>query len=393
MNLLRKSAILATVAGATLWGGLHAVGTPSPTGGTLGQWSAARPVVEKTIERRSRTDFGRLTENHFTQWTSKSTDDLLDEAADILSVSDATGTRRAIRATQARIVGLRQEIADLQFRSVSVPESNPTLAEGVLSRLSGGRLSPSKETFRAEIAGKEEEIRAAEVELKKQFQDFGLGLASLGIVIPEDQIEGLLTLATGDDVASMLAAFAAIKGITANLQQETISQSESIEVARRYYGIYVVLVEVALKTQANVIHRIDTVYLPELDKIAADTRRVQGETQRLLVSTGKDRRPVLKGNLDSQELTLKAAALYRQHLWGQRTAISETQRKLAGIHEVALNTYRTVRISSDLVLLMRTTSQEFGAVLAIELPPLRPFESLAMKDEFQKISAQIRSAR
>lgn len=378
----------AALAAAVVAGGWYALGDHAT--GVARQWGEAQPVIERTVEKRQETDFGRRVEEK--HWWVKSTDELLDQAADILSAGEAKGIREGIRAAQTRIVASRKEISDLRFKMATAPESSGGLAETLVSRLTGGAVAPSKETYRARISGIEEDIRAQEADLQERFKAYSRGLAAMGVNIPADQVEGLLTLATGDDITSMMTAFAAMKAITASLQDATVRQTESIDVARRYYAIYVVLAEIALKTQSNSMARIDADYLPKLDSIAAETQKVKSETLRLMSGSFNERRTILQANVESQDLTIRAASLYRSHLLTQRASIDNARRRLEATHEVALNTYRTVRLSADLVGLMRTTSQEFAQVLSIELPNLRPFEGAEMKAEFEKLSAQLKKS-
>jgi len=380
-------------------GGLAVFDLPHhPATGALSTWANARPLLDAAAAQRSKTDFGRLPKD--SSWLSNliertsagggldSTDALLDRAADVLGGGQATAAREAIRDTQTRIHTKQHEIADLQMHLAGAPVENATALQDLVSRLSGSTVLASKETLKAEIEAREGEIARLDETLHTQIQAFGL---NLGINIPSDQLDALLSMASGDDIASMLQAFAAIRAAAQTLSQETNRQGESVEVARRYYALYVVLVECAQRAQGKVIDHIDHEWLPKLDAITQEARRVQSEARRL-ADADPARAALLHANQDSLDLTLRAAGLYRQRLLDQKTAIASAHHKLDAIHAVALNTFRTVRLSSDLVDLMRTTAHEFGSVLALDLPPLRPFESLELKGEFARLSAQLRRA-
>jgi len=71
--------------------------------------------------------------------------------------------------------------------------------------------------------------------------------------------------------------------------------------------------------------------------------------------------------------------------------VKSSARQIERQHRVAVNTWRTVDVSSDLVSMMRTTGKAFDALMKLEIPPIRPFESQEMELEFQKITDTIKT--
>jgi hypothetical protein len=99
----------------------------------------------------------------------------------------------------------------------------------------------------------------------------------------------------------------------------------------------------------------------------------------------------LTANLKAQELTLQAAAFYRDYLITQSRQLQEARQHLAQDIAVAQNTYETVKVSGELVALMRNSQQLLNDLLNRQVPPLRPFENLEMKREFEKLTAQLKT--
>jgi hypothetical protein len=58
----------------------------------------------------------------------------------------------------------------------------------------------------------------------------------------------------------------------------------------------------------------------------------------------------------------------------------------------AWNTYETVRVSGELVGLVRSSQQLLEGLMNRQVPALRPFENLEMQREFQKLTEQLRQA-
>lgn len=359
-------------------------------------WDRAKPTVETLVELRSKRDFSSVPEInpwYRTSWMGKNADKLLDEAADILGVSETRGVRDEIRSRQARIVELRKGIAAKRIRMASLPEKPTGLAgalESFLASATGGAVSPNKETFRAEIAADEKAISDEEKNLKDAHWRFAEALSGLGITLRPEEAESLLTLATGDDIADLMAAFANIKAIAVALQDATIRQDEAAEVAKRYYGIYVVLAEIALKAQQTVIDRIDDVYGPKLNSISSRAEATRIEARKLMAGKTPEQTRALEANVAAGELTLRAAALYRSNLVTQRSALVANKARLRAAHDVAVNTWKTVDTSLSLAEMIRSATKDFGAVLSIELPPMQEFGSVELKREMKALTAELK---
>ena len=70
----------------------------------------------------------------------------------------------------------------------------------------------------------------------------------------------------------------------------------------------------------------------------------------------------------------------------------DTEQPIYGSIAVARNTYETVKLSGELVSLMRDSQQLLNALFNRQVPALRTFENLEMKREFEKLTAQLRDA-
>jgi hypothetical protein len=85
--------------------------------------------------------------------------------------------------------------------------------------------------------------------------------------------------------------------------------------------------------------------------------------------------------------------LYRSYLEEQRSDLSAAKQKLAPDLAAAKNTYETVKVSSELVAMMKSGQNLFDALKSLQVPELRVFENLEMKKEFQKLTVQMKSTR
>ena len=57
---------------------------------------------------------------------------------------------------------------------------------------------------------------------------------------------------------------------------------------------------------------------------------------------------------------------------------------------VAQNTYETVKMSGELVALMQGSRHHVDSFFNLQVPPLRAFENVEMKREFQRLTSTLR---
>lgn len=122
-----------------------------------------------------------------------------------------------------------------------------------------------------------------------------------------------------------------------------------------------------------------------------ETRRINEESTHLLATeTQRNRKALLHKNLKAQQLTLKVAKLYAEQLNQQKAKVITARRLILNDYKVAKNTYDTVKISADLIQLMKTNRASFNALMNIQIPEIAPFENLAMQRKFEELSLMIK---
>ena len=82
--------------------------------------------------------------------------------------------------------------------------------------------------------------------------------------------------------------------------------------------------------------------------------------------------------------------MYKQHLDKQRQKMMVARDKTQANLRVALNTYNTVKVSSELVNLLRSSSKSFDDLLSIQVPDLLVFQNAQMKEEFTALTAKLK---
>jgi len=300
-------------------------------------------------------------------------DDLLDEAATIL-----TGDNR-FRA-QSRELGQamadnRRAVSELKRRKLTAP--------------SDSLWRQTVQEIDAEIAERESLLSQQQEEMARTRDAFAAELQAMGLEIDAGRLEFLLSTVVGDEVVEMTVAFEQVRRLTEQLESLTVESREDLPTARRYYGMYTVLLKVLERMHANLIDGIDRRYLPQLQVIENRARALGRET-RALQARGTS--PVLQANLEAQQLTIDAAGRYGDYLKRQRSQVAASRERLARDLAVAQNTYETVKVSGDLVALMKDSRRLLDALFSLQVPRLRAFENLEMKREFERLTETLRGS-
>jgi len=305
--------------------------------------------------------------------TQAQIDDLLDEAALILTGDNRF--RAQARALERSMSENRQAVSELKQRKLTAP--------------SDSMWRQTVEEIDAEIAEREKVLAQQQQEMEQIRAAFAAELQAMGLEIDAGRLEFLLSTVVGDEVVDMTLAFEQVRRLTTQLETLTEESREDLPTARRYYGMYTVLLRVLERMHTNLIAGIDQSYLPRLKTIGERARTLGRET-RALQARGNS--PVLEANLEAQQLTIDAAGRYADYLMRQRGQVAASQERLARDLAVARNTYETVKVSGDLVALMKDSRRLLDALFDLQVPRLRAFENLEMKKEFERLTETLRGA-
>lgn len=305
-------------------------------------------------------------------------DGLLDEAVEILSSSPVQRFRERIREFQGEIERARADIATYRQRRVAAP------TESALQR--------TVVDYDGLIAEREADIRRLGAELATIKGEFATSVRALGVELGDEQVEFLLSTVVGDNMVDLGVLFDNVKSVTAQLELLVSQSGEDLASARRYYGMYVVLLRALYRMHLQIEGSIAEQYLPQIDAVIARAQSLMAETRRLQRDSPA-KGELLGANLQAQQLTLEAAAVYRQYLSDQAGQVRKARTELDKDIAATWNTFETVRVSGELVGLVRSSQQLLEALMSRQVPALRPFENLELRREMEKLTEQLRSAR
>ncbi|WP_295444279.1 hypothetical protein [uncultured Thiodictyon sp.] len=305
-------------------------------------------------------------------------DALLDDAVTILSTSPVQRFRERIRSIQREIESARASIADYRERRVSAPtESTIKRTVADYDRL---------------IAEQEAQIKRLTDQLGQVKREFAAAVRQLGVELSDEQVEFLLSTVVGDNMVDLGILFDNVKAVTAQLEHLVAQSGEDLQSARRYYGMYVVLLRALARMHQQIEGAIGEQYIPQINSIITRAEQLTGET-RELQRTSPAKRDLLAANLEAQRLTIEAAQVYRQYLNDQKAQVGRARADLEKDIATAWNTYETVRVSGELIGLVRSSQRLLEGLMNRQVPALRPFENLELRREFEKLTEQLRRGR
>jgi hypothetical protein len=305
-------------------------------------------------------------------------DAILDEAVDVLSNAPIQDHRRRIRALQADIEQAHRDIDRYRRERVSAPQESlvtKTVAD----------YDRAIEARTAQIAQDHETLEAIQTSFAEE-------LRGLGLKLTDAQVELLLSTVVGDNIVDLGVVFDNVKAVTAQLEQLVQASGEDLASARRYYGMYVVLLKALARMHTQIEEAIGGRYIPQIDAIVVRAKGLSAQT-RELQRESPEKATLLAGNLEAQALTIETAAIYRRYLQEQAQQIAQARAALDLDIAAAWNTYETVRVSGELVALVRSSQRLLAGLMDRQVPTLRPFENQEMRREIEKLTEQLRDGR
>lgn len=303
-------------------------------------------------------------------------DDLLDEAAGLLAGGGGLGHRERVRELDRTTRWYRSRLADCRQRRVSAPERS------LWRRTAGG--------YDAEAGALERRIRQGEQALTEAREGFAQELRALGLTLDGSALDVLLTTVVGEDLVGMALAFDNVRQITDQLERLVNQTHEDLDAARRYYGMYSLLLRALDRLHGRLIEDLDGRYLRAIEAIVERTLALMRETRALKRQLG-EHGATLAANLEAQQLTLRAATAYRAYLLEQRRQLVVARERLARDVAVAANTYETVKVSGELAGMMASARRLLDTLRHVQVQPPRAFENLAMRREVERLTLRLRS--
>ena len=251
------------------------------------------------------------------------------------------------------------------------------------SEPSGGALHRSAGKVKSKIDAE----RRKHALLVRVFQS---RINAYGVNLSSDQTEVLLSRVDAGDISRMTTIFAVISGITAQFAKAKRQSGENLEVTKKYYGIYLGLLELQMHIQSDYLQKVDTQYLPGVVKIGNEASALITETEIKMRASDPDHEQGYRLNITSQKFTVEVTKSYADALRADRNKVEKARELVGKVYALAENTLSTIRVSADLSALVRQYESLYKQVVSPQTPALVPFENLQMQREFEAVTARLR---
>lgn len=311
-----------------------------------------------------------------------------------------TGAKIAKLLRRAQGILLSSETLKLADRSEEIKERLPRLYQRIEEYKNKRIGAPQKSynPFVKTVKDCEETIAAAEKDVERLRDELAqireaiaAELRGWGLKLTDAQADVLFSSVVGDSLLRNAVIFENVKGVTAQLTQLMAQNKDDTSIARKYYGMYVTLIDVLLDTQHGFVNKIDGEWRPQVRKIsegaAASLKEARAALDRNDFSA--DQKAIFRSNAASNEMTVKAAEQYLKLLDNQKASVQNCIRSIERDREVAANTYATVQHISDMNAVIQSGMQLFDMLAAMQLPEIQAFDSSGVRREFDEITRRL----
>ncbi len=307
---------------------------------------------------------------------------ILNQIIATLFNSQALEYRKEILKLQKEIKEASQEIAECKTKMLSAPVKKKWY----------NILTKTKKDYQKEIQQLKQDIRTKKEQIKHLKNLLIAELKKMGLNMNDKQLQSLLKSVVADDIIGIISVIENIKLL--NAQLKTIMEDQdymNIDIARKYYGIHVLLIKMVMMLYEREIDIIENTYIKKLEDIKTEALETIKQALKELdeVTTEKNKQ-ILRENIKSNELTFKVAEMYQKYLRMQKEAFQQKLKILQENYKVALNTFMTVKTAKTLINMINIDTKNLQALLDLKIPPIPVFKNKAMEVEYEKLSEMLK---
>ena len=236
----------------------------------------------------------------------------------------------------------------------------------------------------------EASLKKSEFERLEKIEFSRKRLGAYGVELNPQQAEVLLSRVDAGDIMQMTTVFSIISNMTRQFASAKLQSGENLDVTKKYYGMYIALLELQMFIQDDYLNRLNSDYLPGVQSIADDAQELFEETRKKANRSEDEHRTLYEKNIESQQFTLEVTRIYKDALTDDAEKVQKARELLRKHHDVAENTLKTVQVSADLSALMTQNESLYRDVMELQMPDLVPFENLQMQREFEAVTTRLR---
>ena len=296
---------------------------------------------------------------------------------------------------KAQVSRLREDLLTVDSRAVlervtNLDEEIASAKKGLSSLREKRGLDPaSAEKLDAKIAEAETELASLESARADAIATARRELKEIGLDLPENS--PFLTVDLGALIDNAIVA-RNIGFVVENLKALVDAEKGDAEAAKRYYGAYIVMLDVQMECFRQYLDKAGTgLWRDGIADVAknAEVAKKANEAKAAAAGRTAEEKTAFLHAAGTNEKTLKAAQAYlailKRHEEIIREKLSATEKR----HEIALSFWESVDIASSFGAKAISDMADFAALLEIKLPEIAFFDDKAMQTEFEAITKRL----
>lgn len=255
-------------------------------------------------------------------------------------------------------------------------------------------LAPQKSSLLTTKADYDEKIKNLKIKIilfedkiKLVRENLSNNFKKIGVEISDKQLDTILTRVDGNDFVQLYLIADVLKQITKQLLELMNANNEELSIAKNYYGMHLVSMQLVVFVQEKYRDKLFNNYLIELNKMQKKNTEILHETKySLKQENDPQRKDQYENNLKAQEFNLKVIKLYKDHLNISLKSIAKIIIESKKQVLLSRNTFLTVSSSSQLLTMINKSMSEYNKIMQIKMPEIQIFKNTAIKEKYLELS-------
>ena len=304
---------------------------------------------------------------------------ILEECFTILAESSLTDLVRKQDEVAASVAKKKAKIVELKTKSVAAPET------------SWNPLAHTQESIRSDIAALQDEIVRLQASLEQEKEAVHQRLREGGLLLSREQFDQLLAIADVSERAAVMAVAENLKRIHQEICAKIAEPDSPVEMLQTYTGIYMMGLGVYRYALESAIAQVEGQYMPRLKRLReeneANYQRARQLAARDLSSHDAE---IVRRNMLSQKRVTDVLNLYERYLNRELSQLRALGQRTERSFDVAVNTYHTVKVSTELLNMIRASEEDVSSLLNFQPPELSLLYDMRLSAEFAAVTGRLR---
>ncbi len=251
-------------------------------------------------------------------------------------------------------------------------------------------LRLTRKRLEGRIAREKKAIEADEATIAQIKTEALADFKAAGVELTPEQLDGLLYSAEGSDIARVMAAADNIRSIEKRLSDLLAKTDATAAEAKTYTGFLMMCYRIYLEAVERALVAVDKNYLVKLKAVKESAGEQLLQADRLIGKAHKTSRAA-KTNRELNARTIEMAELYEAHLINRREELRHLREEMLINFELAVNTFRTVKVGAELVDVMKTSENDLKSVFEFEAPQFSAFYDKNLRGEFDSMTRKLKA--